>query len=76
MKRFSYLNKLAPYTEDYTCDQDCKASGCPGHTATFTINHAMDTFTIDWGDGDTTHLDGTQMGLLLDFVERMSNRNA
>jgi hypothetical protein len=72
-KSIGYSHKLAEYKLQYRCDSDCSVYGCPSHTATFTINHAVDTFTIDFGDGQIIHLDGTQYAMLLDFYNRFTN---
>lgn len=74
MKRFNWLNKLAPYEETYRCSEDCKQSGCPTHIAKFKLNSVVDIFTIELHDKTIT-LDEAQMALILDFAERLTVRD-
>lgn len=71
-EHFGWLNKLSPYKLEYTCDDDCKQWGCPGHIAEFKLWHVTDTFEIKF-DHQTINLDGTQFAMLLDFAKRLTN---
>lgn len=71
-KSMNWLHKLAPYKVQYRHSDDCKQSGCPSHTATFTIYHATDGFGMDFGDGQSISLDTTQMALIKDFMNRFN----
>ncbi len=73
-KSFNWLVKYSDFTQDYRCTDDCKQSGCPGHTATFSISHATDTYSIDWGNKEKIYLDNAQMALLLQFAEKISEQ--
>jgi hypothetical protein len=70
-KHFSWINKLAPYKLQYTCDDDCKMSGCPSHEAEFELYHVTDTYVIKFHNQEI-HLDGVQFSMLLDFAERLN----
>ena len=69
------INKLSPYTKGYTCWDDCKMSGCPGHKATFEYFNVSDTFKISFRDGEkgikVHYFDMVEMSLIKDFISRL-----
>ena len=75
LEYFNWLNKYSDYIKKYRCTDDCKQSGCPTHIATFSISHATDTYSIDWGKGEKSYFDNSQMALILQFAEKISDKN-
>lgn len=65
--------KLSDCEYEYTHFNDCKMSGCDGHKTLFQYYSVTDSFSMDFGDGSSITLDGTQMQLVNDWLEKLKS---
>ena len=62
------------YEMKYSCDNDCKQSGCPEHTAKLSFQTTANVISFDDGDGTNHHFDLSKLTTLLKLLNQMTHR--
>lgn len=74
IESWNWSNKLAPFKIKWHCYEDCRMSGCPGHTMEVSLNSVVDIIHIDFGDGTEINLPPDKMSLIMHVAKKFTEK--